>query len=88
MKLIIQKYAEEEKYYIILDRDVTWNLIDYEIAEFLDISYDVFNSILSQFNVINVDYINSIGFEFHTKEDAESVIKKLEPYLIMKILIE
>ena len=84
MKLTIEKYRDEEKYYILLHDDTPFPTLDYGIAEELNIPSHIFDSIIQFHNAVQFMYgAHNPGFEFMTREDIEGTIEDLIPYLIM-----
>ena len=88
MKLEISQCIKEyyEDYYLRIG-----GAIDYGIAEILNIPIEEYNQILIDNGAHIIFYCNDkteIGYEFKRKRDAEKAIEILEPYLIMKKLME
>ena len=72
------------KFYISLNEISI--LSDYQIASYLDLSLKEYRDILKASNGVSRSWDNN-EIEFTKKEDAEAVIKILEPYLVMAKLV-
>jgi len=70
---------------VLLKNNNTTIIYDDEIAKYLSIKYNKYINILKEHNAY---YDPNSGYNFKSITDLESVIKTLEPYLILKKLTE
>ena len=82
MKLKVKKYNDSSEYFIDFDKEKMSN--DYQIASFLNLSYEKYTDILKKYNAYQKSPLYE--FEFKNKKDAEEAIKELIPYLVMTTL--